>query len=257
MTQQIIVFLLAFKEKPLLSLSSLSFQTWKPSKVVIVAAYPSACIKIKFKNLKVENIIVPPDLSLTVGERVGIALTIAFKRYDISRYDYILKLDSDVLFNEHFIEDNIKSGYDLVGGGSAMLIKSSIFLKIFDLKWPISAIDDAYVIEAFKAKGYKVLEWNWASKPISLRSSHFSIARRFRAGIEMYRCGIPFVNLLYRVLLFILRYPKLIHTAMAMIIGFVIAPLIKRRKYDIASEVENFYKRNLSRSLKEKLRLST
>jgi hypothetical protein len=242
---------LAFKEKPFLPVVSLSHQTWKVDKVIIVAAYPSACIE-EFDGLgKIECVVIAPNLMLSVGERVGVALTKAFKKYDISKYDYMLKLDSDISFDEKFIEENLKSGYDLMGRGAGMIIKTGKFLKLFNHRWPICPIDDTYIVEAFRVYGFKVLPWNWVHPAKLLKEPNYSFKRVFKTGMEIYKLGIPFICEISTLIYLLLKRRKIVF--IARILGYIVAHL-KREKYSIAHEVEDYYKAELSNAIRIRLR---
>jgi hypothetical protein len=70
----LIAFVLSYREKPTLVLKSLSAQTLKPEKVVIVAAHRDACVE-RFEGLgSIDCLVVRPDHRLTVGERVGVGV---------------------------------------------------------------------------------------------------------------------------------------------------------------------------------------
>jgi len=193
---KVIAFILTFKEKPLIVLYALSRQTLKPRKVVIVAANKSACVD-RFPNIgDIECLVIPPNLNLTVGERVGISLTIAFKKYDISSYDYVVRLDEDFYFDEYFLEHNIRAGYDLIGCHGAMIIKSRKLVDLLGGAWAISPMDDAVVIDLFRANHCRVLPWSWIRPPIYLRYPRDTFSRGMIFGRELYRNGYPLINLL-------------------------------------------------------------
>ncbi|MEM2613564.1 MAG: glycosyltransferase family A protein [Nitrososphaerota archaeon] len=247
----IIVFILAFKEKPWAPLVALSKQTLKPEKIVIVAGYPSACVE-KFPNIKsIECMVIPPNLKLSVGERVGIALTIAFKKYQIHSYDYIVRLDEDFYFDERFLEDNIRAGYDLVGCHGAMIMKSDKLIKVLKGKWAISPMDDALVIDMFRASNCLVLPWSWIRPPWYLRYPRDTFSRGVMFGVELYRNGYPLINLLLDIIsktifsriIRRLSYRKMKTAAViGMLVGYVTAFLRKEKKSNLAMMLTKFYK---------------
>jgi len=247
---KVIAFVLAFKEKPIYPLVSLMRQTIKPSKIVIVAAYPSACVD-SLKGFKVECLVIPPDLSLTVGERVGKALTIAFRLYLSEEYDYMLKLDSDVYFDETFIEENIKAGYDLMGRGAAMIIKVKSFIKVFNHKWPISPLDDVIVTEVFKAYGYKVLPWKWIKPAKLIREPSYDVSRTLRVGYELYRIGFPIVSELLLLYDRILKRREL--AFIGHLVGYLVALLRREKKYPFSNVIYDNHRNLLINGGKEKI----
>jgi len=247
---KIIAFILAFREKPLYPLISLIKQTIKPSKIIIVAAYSSACVD-HFKDAKIECLVVPPDLSLTVGERVGKALTIAFKLYLNEEYDYMLKLDSDIYFDETFIEENIKAGYDLMGRGAAMVIKVKSFIKVFDHKWPVSPQDDVIVTEVLRVRGYKVLPWKWIKPAKLIKEPKYDILRTLRMGYELYRIGFPIISEILLLYDRVLRRRELVF--IGHIIGYLVALLRGEKKYPFSNDIYEYHKNLLINGIKKRL----
>jgi hypothetical protein len=248
---KIIAFILALEKKPLYPLLALSRQTLKPDKVVIVAGYPSACVN-KFPNInELACIVVPPNFELSVGERVGIALTVAFRMYNIEAYDYVVRLDEDFYFDKHFLKDNIRDNYDLIGCHGAMIIKSSKIIEILNGKWMISPMDDVLVIDMFRANGCKVLPWAWFRDPIYLRLPRDTYRRGIMFGMELYRIGYPLVNLLLDIAVKVilsriiskLFYRRMKATAVfGMLVGYVIAFLRREKRRHYAMILGKFYK---------------
>jgi len=51
---------------------------------------------------------------------------------NLEDYDYLLRVDADIILPKRFIEENLKAEADYVGkAGYCMLIKVSPFLKVF------------------------------------------------------------------------------------------------------------------------------
>ena len=246
---KIIAFILAFKEKPYYSLISLMKQSVKPSKIVIVAAYPSACID-QFKNMDIECLIIPPDLSLSVGERVGKSLTIAFKLLLREDYDYMLKLDSDIYFDEKFIEENIKAGYDLMGRGAGMIIKVKTFLEVFDHRWPVSPLDDVIVTELLKMRRYRVLSWKWVRPAELVKKPRYNASRAFKIGYESYRIGFP---LLWEILTVVDRILRGEFTFIFHLIGYLIALFRNEKRYPFSGAIYRYYSVLLINNIKNRL----
>jgi len=243
--KRVIAFILAYKDKPYLPLYSLSHQTLKPDRVVIVAAFSSACID-KFYNLtNISCIVVSPNLSLSVGERVGIALTIAFKKMKIDEYDYVIKLDDDVLFDEKFVEDNIDADYDLVGYRGAMILKSKRVIEILDGRWIPSPLDDALVIDVFRAKGCKILPWTWVHPPLYMKEPKDTFRRGIRFGIELYRMGYPFMNLVLSIPYNATKRRMEIHVLMGILIGYIITHMRREKRSHLSIKLRDMYRRSL------------
>lgn len=244
---KIIAFVLAYKEKPLRVLSCLASQTMKPDKVVIVAAYKEACLSSYVGLGSIDCLVVKPDTSLSVGERVGIALTIALRKYDVGSYDYFLKLDDDVMFYPKFIEVNVRSQYDLMGRGSAMVINAKKYVQLFNHEWPVCPADDSYVTYKSIAGNLRVLEWKWVKKAILLKEPKHSVRRCFLAGIELYKLGIPFVYAFLSLLKRIIKTGVLSHLIIVYV--YVVALAIRITKYEFSGRVQVYHKMKLKREI--------
>jgi len=224
-------------------------QSIKPSKIVIVAAYPSACID-RFKDIEIECLVIPPDLSLSVGERVGKSLTIAFKRLLTEDYDYMLKLDSDIYFDEKFLEENIRAGYDLMGRGGGMIIKVKSFIEVFDHAWPASPLDDVIVTEMLRIRGYKVLPWKWVRPAKLVKKPKYGALRAFRMGYESYRIGFP---LLWEILLVHDRIRRREFIFVTHLVGYFVALLRNEKKYPFSRGIHKCYINLLIDGIRNKL----
>ena len=247
MTYKVIAFILAYKNPPLKVIKCLKKQTLKPGKIVIVAAYPSACID----ESDIDCIVVPPpkDKLLTVGERIGIALTIAFNTYNLENYDYFLKIDDDVEFNENFIEENIKAGYVLMGRGCAMIIKVPWYLKIWGKTWPIATADDTSVVVS--SIPFNSLPWKYVNSPKMLRPINAYFKRLWKAGYDLYRVGYPAIYLLKHAVIKLIRERDI--QKIPVIMGYIAALIVKPRKRKQAEIVEKYMKKRLINRLKKRV----
>jgi len=241
---RLIAFVLSYREKPTLVLKSLSAKTLKPEKVVIVAAHRDACVE-RFEGLgSIDCLVVRPDHRLTVGERVGVALTMAFRKYRPGDYDYFLKLDDDIVFGPRFVEVNVKSGYDVMGRGAAMLVNAGKYLRVFGDRWPVNPADDDYVVYKSIASGLKVLEWDWVEKARLLKEPTRSPRRLLITGRVMYRFRMPFP---YTILSSLKRVVKgRSFSYLIIIYGYFTALLARDAKYDFSTYVHDYIKRNFT-----------
>jgi len=189
----IIAFITAFDKKPHRVVKLLSNQSTPPDKIVVVAAYDKACIK------GIDCFVDPPDMNLSVGERVGKALTKAFTKYDISKYNYVLKLDDDVILPRDFIKIHIDSGLDIIGKGQALLIRTEALLRCLGKLWPPIAADDAYLRLLLLACGYRGRRLEWLT-PVYVEPVKLSLKRSFEIGRDYYRMGLLYINVLYEAL---------------------------------------------------------
>ena len=200
--------------------------------------------------MDVECLIVLPDLSLSVGERVGKSLTVAFKLFLREDYDYMLKLDSDIYFDEKFIEENIKAGYDLMGRGAGMIIKVKTFLEVFDHRWPISPLDDVIVTELLKIRKYRVLPWRWVHPAKFVKKPKYNASRAFKIGYESYRIGFP---LLWEILIVRGKILQGEFIFIFHLIGYLIALFRSEKRYPFSGAVHRYYKVLLINSIKNRI----
>lgn len=244
---RVIAFVLSYKEKPIHVLKSLSIQTLKPEKVVIVAAHKDACVD-SFEGLGgIDCLVVKPDHRLTVGERVGISLTAAFRKYRLEDYDYFLKLDDDVVFGPRFIEANVGSGYDVMGRGAAMVVNARKYLKLFGGRWPACPVDDSYVVYKSIVSGLKVIEWDWVEKAKLLKKPTHGPRRLLIMGRVMYRFGTPFPYTVLSSLKRVVKGGSLSY--LVIIYGHLVALLARDARYDFSTYVREYIKRDFIRKI--------
>jgi hypothetical protein len=243
---------LAYKDPPILALKSLARQTMQMDKVVIIAAHESACID-SINGMKIECFVDPPKPLPTVGERVGVSLTKAFKKFDISNYDYIVKLDSDVVLDEKFIERNICRNLDVIGIGAAMIVSTRCYLKYIGERWPISPYDDNFVVETLMALGCKTFPFKWPHPPRIMRKPGNDLLRAYRIGVECYKLGIHSL----RVLSMIIRLLKNRNIAFLYVLsGYTAAVVARQRRYKYASIISRFNKMYIKSKIIRKLRIT-
>ncbi len=218
----IIAFIMAFREKPDRVVKSLMYQTMPPDKVIIVAAYKSACIE------KIDCLVDPPNMKLSVGERVGKALTKAFARYDISMYDYVLKLDDDVILPRDFVEVHTRSGFDVIGKGQALLIRTKALLDTLGRMWPPIAADDAYLRLLLLAHKYRGKRLEWLT-PVHSDAVKLSFKRSFAIGRDYYSMGLLIINVLYEAVKHFIKGE--FKAAMGKVSGYISCYITKCPKY--------------------------
>ncbi|MEM2847996.1 MAG: hypothetical protein QXM79_04400 [Zestosphaera sp.] len=224
----------------------------KPDKVVIVAAMKEACLSDYVNLGPIDCLVVKPDTSLSVGERVGIALTVALRRYAVGNYDYFLKLDDDVMFGPKFVETNVRSHYDLMGRGAAMVINARKYVQLFNHKWPVCPADDTYVIYRSVASGLRVLEWRWVEKAFLLKEPAYSARRRFLLGVELYKFGVPLAYVVLSSLKSVVKSGVLSH--LITVYGYVVALIVRRTKYEFSDCVRDYHKKKLTYKVLEFIR---
>jgi hypothetical protein len=129
---------------------------------------------------------------VTLPAKVSDALNVGLASVDLSSYDFLLRVDSDVVLPVNFLGSSIALGADVVGSGPAHLIRVKPFLDCMGGKFN-SVSDDAYLEYKFLEKGYTVKKW--CVKPLIQRSSGkmHSVSYFFDRGMIMYVNGFePF-----------------------------------------------------------------
>jgi hypothetical protein len=89
---------------------------------------------------------------VTLQERVSSVLNEALGQVDLNDYDYLLRVDSDTLLPETFLEDNLGLA-DVVGDGFAHLIRVLPFLAVMGGRFNLVS-DDSYLNYKFMMQGY-------------------------------------------------------------------------------------------------------
>ena len=108
---------------------------------------------------KVRVIYVKPELTEHVGVRVGKAINNVLNNIPLHKYDFLLKVDADIVMPLNYVERCLKLKADLVGLGPFMLVRMEPFLKLLSGRWPEVPTDDAYVMMCFKAAGLRIAPW--------------------------------------------------------------------------------------------------
>ena len=105
----------------------------------------------------------------TVAERVSKVLNEGLSHVRLEDFDYLLRVDGDVVLPHNFLEENLKGKPDLCGGARhAMLIKVSPFLKLMNGKFHPKS-DDSYTVYKFMKEGCRIKKRK--VQPILLRQA--------------------------------------------------------------------------------------
>lgn len=160
---RILALIPTLSDDPSDTIKSLLEQTIKPSKILVAVGswilYCRLTSIAKFKG--VEYVYVKPDFSEPTGVRVAKALNHLLSRESIREYNYLLRVDADVILPQFFLEANLKLDADYVGrAGYAMLLKVDTFIKFFG-KFPEIPAEDSYI-------GLKLIAYSANVKPYAL-----------------------------------------------------------------------------------------
>ncbi|TDA42123.1 MAG: hypothetical protein DSO07_00975 [Thermoproteota archaeon] len=162
-------------------------------------------------EIGVPNIVVPTKsdwlLPIRVGFSVNVALKIIESKYKVklTDFDYIFKVDSDVLLPKDYVRKLTSKSTFVAGVGPALIISVPFFVNILKKEYPVTYCDDGYIAAQSIALGL------W---PVSLSSDSLLIPpvvldfkREFAYGIEYYRWG--FSPMILAMMLVLSRFLKL------------------------------------------------
>jgi len=237
---KILAIIPTLRDIPLRSLLTLLAQTLQPRKIIIVAG--SKNIQRYLTNfisqrilIRTEVVYVRPDMREHLGVRVGKAINTVLEKEDLHSYDYILKMDSDVILHPRCLEKCVKKGADLIGLGPFMLVRIEPFIKVLAGRWPETPADDSYIRLAFIARGLKV-EFMPPEVLEVRRAGKFGNWRYyFYRGIDDYRTGINPLSMC-RIILKLIKGRRTLLPIFTLI-GYFLALIMKKQRCDFAGVI--------------------
>ena len=218
------------------SLKSVVNQKGIIQKIYVISSSP---INLRKYGFDLTGIVVPTKQSWPIPVRIGFSFNVALKliREDLSKYDYLFKVDGDVILPEDYLLKLTTSKPLIAGYGPAMLISTKFFKVILEGKYPINYCDDGYIIAAAIAKGI------WPKlHTVRIRIPQVTTIsmREYMYGIEYYKWGMPLVFLILHILTRIyLKVTKKMRETQEKnfkaylwnIVGYIHASINKERKY--------------------------
>lgn len=209
-----------------------------PRIVCVIPALPS---EVKMATLKsIFNQTVPvhyvilltkkADSRLLFPAKISSILNDMLEDIKLKNYDYLLRVDTDTVLPENFVEENLKMGLDVLGWGCAQLVKIEPFLKIMNGKFHPDH-DDGYIHVKMRQLGLKSSQEEYAVKPICIREPgrHHGTPWYFSQGVLDYRYGFDPAGTLYNALVvFGLPYAPFV------IYGYVYAAVHRVARFDVA-----------------------
>ncbi len=146
-------------------------------------------------------IVLPKEVARgTTSQKVSRVLNDGLSHVKLQDFDYLLRVDGDVVLPSNFLEENLRGEPDLCGGaGYAMLIKVKSFLKVMKGKFH-SLSDDSYTCYKFMKEGFEPVKRR--VEPVRMRQKglhhgtsyfakprHQSILYFYHRGKGMHRLG--------------------------------------------------------------------
>jgi len=175
------------------------------------------------------NIVIKVPQHLPVPLRIGLSINAALKRFDLSKYLYIFKIDGDVKLPLDYCKNLLEKRAPVAGRGAALLISTEFFIKILKGKYPLNYCDDGYISALSIAAGYWPPEYTGKGSlviPILRQCS-----REFGYGYEYYKWGLPFAFFVISVPFLLIFGKKDLRSIIYNTAGYVSAFLHKEERY--------------------------
>jgi hypothetical protein len=179
-------------------------------------------------------------------QRIADAENDGLSHVNLSHFDYILKVDGDTVLGKDFVKNNLIGDPDVVGGGSAMLIKVSAFNEVMNGKF-YAECEDPYIRVKFqmankKVQGYREAPLYMGSHPLD---AHYFI----ELGQMYYRLGwIP-----THMASMIFEKPPRNLKKIFIVLSYFVACLTKPKKMDTFNFVRAYQIRSLTRHITDAL----
>jgi len=234
---RILCLIPTLRDFPLRSLDSLLNQTVKPSKIIVISGslrlreYLRKNLSLK-GSTRLEILYVKPNTQEHVGVRVGKAINAALENEKLELYDYILKMDSDVVLHPRCLELCIKKDSDLIGLGPFMLIKTKPFTELLSGRWPETPADDSFVRLLFVARGLRVEPKPSCAYEARKGGAQGTWRYYFYRGIDDYRTGINPISMGRIVVKLIIGRRSLLPAFT--LLGYLVAILSRQKRFDFA-----------------------
>jgi hypothetical protein len=134
---------------------------------------------------------VPQDYPLPVRVAISINYVLNHIKKNGKKYDYLFKVDNDVILPPNYLIDLISRRKPIIGPGPAMLINFSFFEKHYGFKWPLCYCDDMFMKVYAFAKGFIEDIWEKDIKIKLISEWQPSKFRSYIYGKEYYKFGFP------------------------------------------------------------------
>jgi hypothetical protein len=242
MFPRILCIITTLHDDPTLTIKSLLAQSIQVTKI-IVAAGSEKKVLLKSNENSITQIFIRPDFNKSLGERLGAAINASLESVNITDYDYILKMDADVILPILFLEINLTADADLNGRfGFCMLLKVNTFLKVLGGKWPELTTEDTYIEHFYSSLGFSVIDP--ALPPLVKRNAgvHYSWHSQLDRGVSWYKMGYEPLHVFISSFVGFRTNPRTIYS----LIGYTYACLLRFEKYTFAGwlfkqQLKQFY----------------
>lgn len=174
-----------------------------------------------------ENLAFPAKMSVVLNDMVRVVR--------LEEFDYLLRVDGDVILPPDFVKIHVDQSFDAVGCGYAQLIRISAFIEVMGGRFHPDH-DDGYIIEKLAYVGKKS-SWSYVVKPILKRASglHHGSSWYLSQGELKYRYGDEPLELIGYLAKHYCPY------SIFELVGFFKALLLNKKRFDVADR--RLYKR--------------
>lgn len=187
------------RDDPTATVQSIISQSVAVSKIIVVIGSEALYRRLLTMKLeRTEYVYVKPDFSQPLGIRVGTALNTVLSRESLKEFDYILKVDAEIVLPKNFVAENLREKPDFIAsGGTAMLFKVQPFLTAGG-KYPVTPeLDDTYLSLQYLSHGYIVKRWVCPPEIKARARGHHNFKHHVRVGIEWYKLGYEPIHVLF------------------------------------------------------------
>jgi len=176
-----------------------------------------------------DNIVVEVPQHLPVPIRIGLTMNIVLRKFDLSKYSHIFKVDGDVSLPLDYCKNLLEKRAPVAGRGAALLISTEFFIKAMKGRYPINYCDDGYISALSIALGHWPPEYDGKGSvaiPIFRQP-----LREFSYGYEYYKWGLPFPFFLVHSFFLVIFGKKDLKSVGHNIAGYIHALLHKVNRY--------------------------
>ncbi|MEM1596022.1 MAG: hypothetical protein QXS24_02590 [Desulfurococcaceae archaeon] len=225
------------------SLESVVNQMNVSQDIYVISAEP---IDLWNYGFRISNVVIPTKSTWPVPIKIGYSFNAALVKInkEIDRYDYVFKVDGDVILPKDYLINLASRKPHVAGIGPALLISTVFFKKLMKNKYPVTYCDDGFIFALAISKGVWPLHYTGGGDVIippiiTLKD------REYIYGVEYYKWGLPPILLVIhpitRIYLKITRkmkeyQRKNLRAYLYNAVGYVHALIHNVKKYEFSRE---------------------
>jgi len=175
-------------------------------------------------------------------QRIADAENEGLSHVNLSRFDYILKVDGDTVLGKDFVKNNLIGDPDVVGGGSAMLIKVSAFNEVMNGKF-YAECEDPYIRLKFQMAHKKVR--GYRDPPLYVGNHPLDVRYLVDLGWLHYRLGWTPIHVASKMF----KKPPDSLKEIFIVLSYFVACLTRPKKMDTFGFVRTYQIRSLARHI--------